>query len=212
MDSPTPEPRHEIVRAGSEGPAPADLDRVVDALRSGAPIVFPTETFYGLGARALDPAAVDRVHRIKGRPAGKPFPVIVSSLEMLEELVTRVPGVARTLIERYWPGALTIVLPARDGLPSGIVAGNGTIACRISSSGAATAIVRALGEPLVATSANRSGDPSPRTAGDAAKSLGETVSLIVDGGTLAGVLGSTIVDGTQDPPSILRHGDLEVDL
>ncbi len=206
-ESPAP-----TLAAGPDGLSEADLARVVAALRVGEAIAYPTETFYGLGARALDAAAVARVQAIKGRPDGKPFPVLVADLAMLARVAARIPGVAKRLIERYWPGALTVVLPAKPGLPAGVLGEGGTIACRISSSAVATQIVRALGEPLVATSANRSGEPSPRSATDAALEIGRGVAFIVDGGRLGGELGSTIVDGTVDPPRILRAGDLDVEL
>lgn len=196
--------------ASADGLSESDLARVVTALRGGEAIAYPTETFYGLGARALDAAAVAHVQSIKGRPDGKPFPVLVADLDMLGRVAARIPGIARRLIERYWPGALTIVLPAQPGLPAGVLGAGGTIACRISSSPIANQIVRALGEPLVATSANRSGEPSPRTAADAARQIGRRVAFLVDGGKLGGELGSTIVDGTVDPPRIVRVGDLDV--
>jgi len=201
-----------VLHAGADGLTERDLALVVEALRRGEAIVYPTETFYGLGARALDAAAVDRAQAIKGRPDGKPFPVLVADLAMLDTVAARVPGIARRLIERYWPGALTVILPARDGLPAGVLGEGNTIACRISSAAIANQIVRALGEPLVATSANLSGEPSPRSAADAARQLGRRVRFIVDGGALDGQLGSTIVDGTVDPPRIVRAGDLDVDL
>lgn len=200
------------VRAGGDGLGERDLAAVVRALRAGRSIIYPTETFYGLGARALDEAAVENVQVIKGRPDGKPFPVLVSDLAMLGRVAAKVPRVAERLIERYWPGALTVVLPAKPGLPARVVGAGGTIACRISSSPIATQLVRALGEPLVATSANVSGGPSARTAAEAGRQVGRKVAFIVDGGVLPGQLGSTIVDGTVDPPRIVRAGDLDVDL
>lgn len=200
------------IGVGTSGLSEPDLVRVVNALRAGDAIVYPTETFYGLGARARDPVAVDRVQAVKGRPDGKPFPVLVADLAMLERTASRVPGVAQRLIERYWPGALTLILPATAGFPAGVVGADGTIACRISPATVANQIVSALGEPLVATSANRSGEASPRTAAEAARQVGDGVRWIVDGGALPGRLGSTIVDATVDPPRIVRSGDLDVDL
>lgn len=211
-DAAAAKPLAPTLRASADGLAERDLAAVVTALGAGRAIVYPTETFYGLGARALDEAAVEHVQAIKGRPDGKPFPVLVSDLAMLGRLASRIPRVAERLIERYWPGALTVILPAKPGLPARVVGAGGTIACRISSSPIATQLVRALGEPLVATSANISGRTSARTAAEAAQQVGRAVAFIVDGGVLPGQLGSTIVDGTVDPPRIVRAGDLDVDL
>lgn len=211
-DAAAAKPLAPTLRASADGLAERDLAAVVTALGAGRAIVYPTETFYGLGARALDEAAVEHVQAIKGRPDGKPFPVLVSDLAMLGRLASRIPRVAERLIERYRPGALTVILPAKPGLPARVVGAGGTIACRISSSPIATQLVRALGEPLVATSANISGRTSARTAAEAAQQVGRAVAFIVDGGVLPGQLGSTIVDGTVDPPRIVRAGDLDVDL
>src|SRR6187431_2713077 len=109
-----------------------DLDEAVAALTAGAVLVYPTETLYGLGARALDPTAVAAVVHLKGRPDGKPFPLIVRDRAMLDRIAVDVPPRAQALAERYWPGALTLVLRARPGLPPAVVGADGTIACRVS--------------------------------------------------------------------------------
>src|SRR5262249_25681643 len=155
--------RPRLIALDSVAPAPAGLQAAADVLRAGGAVAFPTETFYGLAAAALDPASVKRIFALKGRPDSKPLLVLVDSVAMAET-VPHVSEPARALMKRYWPGALTIVLPARAIVPSDVTAGTGTLGVRVSSHPIAHGLVRTLGEPLTAPSANPSGLEPPTTA------------------------------------------------
>src|SRR6185436_7218953 len=187
-------------------PAVSALEAAARLLRRGALVAFPTETFYGLGANALDEAAVARVFHAKGRPADKPLLVLVDSLEMVAEVARDVSALARRLMARYWPGALTLVLRAHAGLPRALTAGTGTIGVRLPGHPVARALVSALGEPVTAPSANPDGQASPRTADEVIAGLCDRVDLVLDGGETPGGPASTLLDLTRTPPVILRAG------
>lgn len=169
-------------------------------------MAFPTESFYGLGADALDPEAVVRVFRVKGRPPDKPLLVLVDSLDMAARVATAIPAAASRLVARYWPGPLTLVLAARPGIPEALTAGTGTIGVRIPGHRLALALVRAAGVPVTAPSANPHGAPAPRTAGETLAGLGGGVDLVLDGGPTPGGPPSTVLDVTVTPPRIVRLG------
>lgn len=185
---------------------PGEVRIAADRLRSGGLVAFPTETFYGLGAHALDAAAVARVFQAKGRPAEKPLLVLVDSIPMVYLVAAAIPERASRLMGRYWPGPLTLVLPARSGLPSALTAGTDTIGVRLPGHAIARALVRAVASPVTAPSANPHGAPSPRTAEEVAASLGDAVDLILDAGPTAGGSPSTLVDLTGARARVLRAG------
>ena len=187
-------------------PAPAALETAARVLRGGGLVAFPTETFYGLGARALDAAAVARIFEAKGRPGDKPLLVLVDSLAMVDRVAGEVPARARRLMERYWPGALTLVLHAHADLPTALTAGTGTIGVRLSGHPVARALVAAAGEPVTAPSANLHGAASPRTADEVIVGLGARVDLVLDGGPTPGGPASTVLDLTRTPAVLLRAG------
>jgi L-threonylcarbamoyladenylate synthase len=187
-------------------PAADAVEAAAGVLRDGGLVAFPTETFYGLGANALDPDAVARVFRAKGRPPGKPLLVLVDSVEMADLLVADLPDHARRLIARYWPGPLTLVLRARPSVPAALTAGTATLGVRVSSHPVAHAVVRAAALPVTAPSANRHGGPSPRSAAEVLAGLGARVDLVLDGGATAGGAPSTLLDLTGDRPRLVRPG------
>jgi L-threonylcarbamoyladenylate synthase len=194
-----------------ESPASTDLQLAARLLRDGRLVALPTETFYGLGANALDPDAVARVFRAKARPADLPLLVLVDSTAMLRTVAADISPRAERLMARHWPGALTLVLPARPELPPALTAGTRTIGVRLSSHPVARALVRAAGLPLTAPSANRHGAESPHTAAEVAASLGDAVDLIVDGGPTLGGLASTVLDVTGPRPRVVRAGAVTLD-
>jgi L-threonylcarbamoyladenylate synthase len=187
-------------------PAAAALETAARVLRARGLVAFPTETFYGLGADALDEAAVARVFQAKGRPADKPLLVLVDSLEMVDRVAGDIPPQARRLMARYWPGPLTLVLTAHGALPPALTAGTGTIGVRLSGHPLARALVSAFGRPITAPSANPHGHVSPRTAEEVIAGLGDRVDLVLDGGTTPGGPASTLLDLTCTPPVVLRAG------
>lgn len=190
----------------SAGSPEADaLREAATALRLGGVIAFPTETFYGLGAAALDSSAVDRLLALKGRPDGKPVLVLVDSIAMAAS-VAEVGPAARALMDRHWPGALTLVMPARAHLPLGITGGTGTVGVRLSPHPVARGLVAALGAPVTAPSANPSGVRAPATAAEVLVHFDGRLDLVLDGGATAGGPPSTVLDVTVDPPRVLRAG------
>lgn len=194
----------------SVGPTSADVAATAASLSDGAVAVYPTETFYGLGAHALDSDAVARVAALKGRDADKPIAVIVAHVDELARLVTRVPEPATRLIARHWPGPLTLVLPARPDLPGPLTAGSGVVGVRVSSHPVARALAAAVGAPLTATSANPAGAPAAIDLATARAYFGSAVDYL-DGGTLAGGLGSTVVLVDDDAARVVRAGAIPIE-
>ena len=168
-------------------------------------MVFPTETVYGLGADARSAAAVERLLAVRGREEGKPILVLVRDLAMAETVAAEISPAARRLAARFWPGALTLVLPARDGLPPALTAGSGTIGVRVSGHPLATALVGALGRPVTAPSANPPGSAPPRRLADARAYFGARVAVYLEGSELRG--GASTVAAIEDGRlRILRPG------
>ena len=182
--------------------------RALEALRRGEVIVFPTETFYGLGADALDQAAVERLVSLKGRNPDNPIPIIVADLEMLRRVVTAVPAIAETLIDRFWPGPLTLVLPAIRSLPAPLLNRTRGVGVRISSHPLAAQLTRELGRPLTATSANPSGMEPARAVEEAVHYFSDKIEIFLDGGRLEGTKGSTVMEVAEDSWRIIREGEI----
>jgi L-threonylcarbamoyladenylate synthase len=188
--------------------APENLTVAVEALQRGGVIVFPTETLYGLGADALNGVAVDKVFQLKGRDPRNPIPVLVANQEMLHTLVAKVPTTAQKLMERYWPGPLTLVLPGQKNIPKPLCNPAGGVGVRISSQPIAALLIKGLGRPLTATSTNSSGKEPARTLQEAKNYFAHRVDVFVDGGTLTSKSGSTVVEVTEDNIKIIREGEI----
>jgi L-threonylcarbamoyladenylate synthase len=199
-----------VITVDAAAPSPSAIEAAAAALRADGLVAFPTETFYGLGAAALRPAAVRRVVEIKGRADDKPLLVLVDSVAMVTRVALEVPAPARELMARHWPGALTLVLRARPGVPREVTAGSGTVGVRLSAHPLARALVSALGEPVTAPSANPAGAPPPTTAAEVAAYFGEAVDLVLDGGATPGGEPSTVLDVTVEPPRVIRAGAVRV--
>jgi L-threonylcarbamoyladenylate synthase len=192
-------------------PAPGVLDAAAAVLRGDGVVAFPTETFYGLAAAATSPAAIARVFSVKGRPETKPVLVLVDSIAMAESLARDISPTARALMSTHWPGALTLVLHARPSVPEGVTARTATIGVRWPSHAVAVGLVRTLGGPVTAPSANPADAPPPCTAQEVLAYFENTLDLVLDGGTTRGGAPSTVLDATVDPPRILRRGAVVVD-
>jgi L-threonylcarbamoyladenylate synthase len=177
------------------------------ALRRGEIVAYPTETYYGLGVNALDELALARLKLLKGR-GEKATSVLVHGSAMIDRLCRKVPPLALALMERYWPGALTIALPARRGLPPPIVS-DGCVAVRESSHPTARALVESFGAPLTATSANLAGQP-PATSAEAVEEVFEGRCRVLHGGTTPGGAPSTLVRVRGNRIEILRRGAVEI--
>lgn len=190
---------------------PADEASIKQAgklLREGQLVVFPTETVYGLGANALDPAAVQRIFDAKGRPSDNPLIVHVAAIEAAKQLVADWPPLADRLARAFWPGPLTLVLPRAPQVPDSVTAGLDSVAVRVPAHPIAQQVLRAAGVPVAAPSANTSGRPSPTLAQHAEADFGDKVSLILDGGPTTVGLESTVVSLLGAKPVILRVGAL----
>ena len=173
----------------------------------GEIVAFPTETYYGLGAAALHAGAIDRLVALKGRETGRPFPVLVADRAMLDR-IARVPEEAEELLRRYWPGPLTVALPAMPGLPAPLVSDTGEVGARISSHPLAQQLVARLGAPITATSANRAGERPACNASEVGAGL-PGVSVL-DGGPTPGGAPSTVVRFERGRLIVLRQGALRV--
>jgi L-threonylcarbamoyladenylate synthase len=193
-------------------PAPAALSAAAEVLRGDGVVAFPTETFYGLAASVHSAIAIARVFAVKGRPETKPILVLVDSIEMAASLAVAVSPTARALMDAHWPGAVTLVVPARPSVPSTLTAGTRTIGVRWPAHAVAVGLVRALGHPVTAPSANPTDASPPRTADEVLAYFGDALDLVLDGGATPGGAPSTVVDVTVDPPRILRRGAVAVDV
>lgn len=196
--------------SGESGTSAEVFSRAVDALKCGEVIVFPTETFYGLGADAFDKAALGRVILLKGRNPENPIPIIVADKEMLMEVVKDIPPTAQRLMDRFWPGPLTVILPAKNNVPAPLQNRDGGVGVRISSHPFATRLARELARPLTATSANPSGKEPARTIGEAISYFSEKLEIFLDGGRLEGKRGSTVVEIVQGKLRIIREGEISL--
>ena len=184
----------------------AVIGQAARLIRHGTVVAFPTETFYGLAALATDHRAVARVYLLKKRGLHKSLSILIADLSELDHWIENLSREARHLAASFWPGPLTLVCPAGKRLPTILTAGTGKIAVRISSHPVAQVLVQAVGGPITATSANRSGSPSCRSCEQVISQLGQDLEAILDAGLTPGGKASTIADVTTWPPKILRIG------
>ena len=189
-------------------PEPSALREVATVLESGGVVVVPTETFYGLAADVRCAGAVRRVVELKGRAGGKPLLLLVDGLDRARQVAPEAPDALDELARDFWPGPLTLILPAPHGLSPEITAGTSTVALRHCANTVASLLVSTLGAPITGTSANRSGDPPARHAGDVRLAAGHQPDGIVDAGATPGGLASTLLDLTRRPFRVLREGPI----
>lgn len=177
------------------------------AVREGHVIVYPTDTVYGVGADAFNPEAVEAVLAAKGRGRQMPPPVLIPNARTVDGLASQIPDYARTLMDRFWPGPLTLILLSAPTLHWDLGETNGTVALRVPQDEIALAVLDEVG-PMAVTSANRTGEQAATTMREAKMMLGDAVEVYLDGGPTQGSASSTILDCTQDRPRILRQGAL----
>lgn len=182
------------------------INKASDIIRSGGLVAFPTETVYGLGADGLNPKAIKKIYQAKGRPSDNPLILHISSIEELYSLVRVVTPLAKKLINVFWPGPLTMIFEKSDIVPLPITAGLDTVAIRFPINTVARAIIKKSKTPIAAPSANSSGKPSPTRASHVKFDLDGKIDMIVDGGACKVGLESTVIDVTQNIPTILRPG------
>jgi L-threonylcarbamoyladenylate synthase len=182
------------------------IEKAEDVLCSGGIAAYPTDTVYGLGADVFNDGAVIKVFNAKKRPLGMPLPILIAETSQLSELVEDIPAAAKILIDKYWPGGLTIVFNRAPAFNSLAIADSDKIAIRLPRHPITLRLIRELGRPIVGTSANLHNSPAALTAAEVKQQIGDAVDFIIDGGPCPGGIESTIVDVTVDPPLILREG------
>lgn len=187
------------------------IKKAGNILKNGGLVGIPTETVYGLAADALNGAAVAKIFAAKGRPMDNPLIVHISEFSQINRLVKKVPEQAKLLAEHFWPGPLTIILPKSDIIPNEVSAGLSTVAVRFPVHPAARAVIDAAGTPLAAPSANLSGHPSPTTAGHVMADLNGKIDAVLDGGTCAVGVESTVITLATQPPRLLRPGGITLE-
>jgi L-threonylcarbamoyladenylate synthase len=187
------------------------LERGAQILRAGGLVALPTETVYGLGANALDAAAVEGIFRAKQRPAWDPVIVHIAEVEMLEGLVEEVPGAARRLMEAFWPGPLTLLLRRTAAVPDAVTAGRALVGVRMPGHPVALEVMRRAGVPVAAPSANLFGHISPTTAAHVLEDLDGRIDAVLDAGATAHGVESTVLDCCQSPMVIYRPGAVTVE-
>ena len=181
----------------------------VAVLRRGGIVAFPTDTVYGLGACSYLHRAVERIYTVKERPLGMALPLLLSSTLQISEVAEPVPPVAWLLVDRFLPGALTLVLHKSSSVPGIVTAGGITVAVRVPAHPVPVALALGLGAPISGTSANLSGKPSALTAEEVYSQFGDKIDLVIDGGQCPGGRESTIVDVTGEVPVVLREGAID---
>jgi L-threonylcarbamoyladenylate synthase len=182
---------------------------ILEVLRDGGLVAFPTDTIYGVGTLAFDGKAVKSIYAAKDRPIEKAVPILLGEAEDLDKVASDVPSMARRLSSRFWPGALTLVVPKKTTLPES-VSSTGTVGVRVPDNRTARALLRSAG-PMAVTSANISGGSSPRTAEEVYAQLNGRIELILNGGRTPGGIASTVVDCTKTEPVILRAGPISLE-
>ncbi|MFH1752574.1 MAG: L-threonylcarbamoyladenylate synthase [Candidatus Omnitrophota bacterium] len=186
-----------LIKVDPDSPDESVIDEAARAIRGGALVAFPTETVYGLAANLLDEEAVDRLYRVKNRPRNKPFTIHVSSIDMVREIAPDISGKAGRLIDKFWPGPLTIILNSKDGEKVGF---------RMPANKIALSLIEKCGVPVVAPSANISGNKPPTNADEVLRDLDDGIDMILDGGPSQVGRESTVVDATASHCAILREG------
>ncbi len=201
----------EIIALGSGLAAPA-ADRLRATVRAGGVVVYPTDTLYALGADPRDPGAVERLFRIKGRRQDQPILLLLPDRSAVADWAAEVNPAALRLMERFWPGPLTLVLPARPDVLPALTGGTGKIGLRLPGSALTRDLLAAAGTALTGTSANRSGGPDPVSAAMVIEAIGGEVDLVLDSGPAAGSRPSTVVDVSGGAPVVIRQGAIEASL
>ena len=202
----------EVIKLDRENMDLDALKRAGEIIKSGGLVAFPTETVYGLGGDGLHEESSRKIYEAKGRPSDNPLIVHVADMEHLEKIVKKVPKAAYKLAEAFWPGPMTMILEKNDLVPYGTTGGLDTVAIRMPSDPIALELIRQGGGYIAAPSANTSGRPSPTTAQHVYEDLQGKIPMILDGGAVTIGLESTIVDLTEEIPTILRPGFISLDM
>ncbi len=192
-------------------PDPAVISKAGNIIQKNGVVIFPTSCLYGIGAPALNEAAVKKVFSIKQRPLDNPILVLIPDFDFLEDLVTHIPESAGKLMNAFWPGGLTLIFRAKPGIPDPLTAGSGKLGIRIPSHPVARDLVKEVDMPITGTSANLSGRSGCSRIEDLDPSILLSSDLVLDAGELKGGVGSTVVDVTLSPARVVREGTISVD-
>ena len=198
--------RRVFVDAGS--PQRDAIEEAATWIRTGGVVAIPTDTLYGLAADPFDGAAVARVFAVKGRSAERALPLIAADAAQIARHLGRLPDLAQRLASHYWPGPLTLLMPAAPALAADVTGGTGRVGVRVPADPVARAICEAVGRPITATSANISGQPATAAPDEVEHTLGSSIDLLVDTGRAPGGPPSTILDVTGTTPQLVREGAL----
>jgi len=203
--------RHEDYTEAYQPCSMADLNRAVAVLNNGGIVAFPTETYYGFAVDPFNPMALNHLFTLKQRDTAKPILTLVDDRKSLSVLVHEVPIVYLQLMEKFWPGPLTLIFPARIDLPTLLTGATGTVGVRQSSHPFARQLLRAFGKPITATSANISGRDAAVDAHEVRSQFGSRIDMIFDGGPTPGKTGSTIIGVEESRIKLIREGVIPYD-
>jgi L-threonylcarbamoyladenylate synthase len=194
-----------------EAPQRDAIEEAATWIRNGGVVAIPTDTLYGLAADPFSAGAIARVFAVKGRDAERALPLIAADAAQVATHLGRVPPAGQRLAERYWPGPLTLLVPAPRAIVKDVHGGTGKVGVRVPRDAVACAICRAVGAPITATSANLSGAPATADPDEVERTLGRRIDLLIDTGRTPGGPPSTIVDAAVTPPALVRAGAIEWD-
>lgn len=200
-----------VVKVDPADPELLEIEKAVELLKAGKLVAFPTDTVYGIGADVFNHGAVEQIFIAKRREPDKPLQVLIASKSDLQIIARTQSDALDRLASEFWPGPLTIVMPARGDFPRRVRCGRDTIGVRMPADAIALKLIEAFGGPVAATSANISGLPDPVDAAEVMEYLGGKIHLVIDGGSMPGNVPSTVVDISVHPPTILRRGKLRIE-
>jgi L-threonylcarbamoyladenylate synthase len=200
-----------VVKVDPVGPEPVEIEKAVELLKAGKLVAFPTDTVYGVGANVFNDEAVEQIFAVKKREPDKPLQVLIASKSDLQVIARIQSDALDRLASEFWPGGLTVVMPAREDFPHRVRCGGDTIGVRMPANAIALKLIETFGGPVAATSANVSGLSDPVNAEEVMEYLGGKIHLIIDGGPTPGNVPSTVVDISVHPPLILRQGKLRIE-
>jgi L-threonylcarbamoyladenylate synthase len=199
------------VSVDQESPQRDAVEESAKWILNGGLVALPTDTLYGLAADPCSAQAVARIFAVKGRDAGKALPLIAADALQITQHLGRLPAAAQRLAERFWPGPLTLVVAAPSTLAHDVTGGTGTVGVRVPADAVARAVCAAVGRPITATSANRSGEPPTSDPNEVERTLADGIDLLIDGGPTPGGAPSTIIDVTGAEPRLIRAGAISWD-
>jgi L-threonylcarbamoyladenylate synthase len=188
---------------------PGAIEEAADLLKQGHIIAFPTDTLYGVGVDPFNSAAIEQLYQVKERSAEKGIPILLADMSDLEKVAQNISLLAQSLIEQYWPGPLTLIVPRHPRLPA-VISPNEGIAVRIPDHAISRAFIRAAGGIVATSSANHSGEQPARSAADAFRAMNGQISAVLDGGSVQHGQASTVLDCMSNPPQVLREGPVTV--